>query len=1034
MILQCRAYPFDMVISKTGYPSLGDEDFREVITKRRDYQLFKGNQYPQMTREEFESISKEQCSGFEKTLYQHLMQHYLSIRSPYRGLLLYHSLGTGKSCSSITIAESLLTSHRMTDEPSIYVVSTGTLHKSYEGQIFSLSHKSSLEDLRDQCTSDHYLRLIGRTQMPKTEKERDALQRDVHEMIKKRYKFITYHRFASKLEKLDKKGELHTFRDKVIIIDEAHNLRDVDMEQSKALTQPLIRLLKKAENNRLVLLSATPMYNEPEEILWVLSLLCANDKRNILDPEKLPALFKNNRLVPSTKKIIEQLSSEYISYIRGSSPFTFPLRVSPEILGIPVLKQSITDDDVKDPYWPTYYKDGLVPTPLGSFQLEALDKIRGNGNIPQAKMKTYEQIDCITFNGKTGKLWINDMFDMTLSPSLSFKYKDATTPWLMPTQEMLGSIACKMLRICEFIKNSTGIVVVYSNYNWSGIIPIALALEHVGFERYGGSKLMHSIPSSKKHPKLAPYRFDKITNTRYAIMSGNQDIMKGGKSIVELLDTINSEQNKDGKQIKVVLITPVASEGLTIKNTREIHILSPWYNINNLEQVIGRTIRTCSHILKPVEERNVTVYLHTTVATDKDRNPIDTADLHSYRISARKLYQMNMVVKILRDMSWDCSLMKHINYIPKDRFMFSVRMRNSQGGEFDHVYGDIQDDEPQCNSVIKLSVGNVRPDMYMEIVPTIQTRLRKYVSQKLLDSDRNHVIIPIKDLGKILRLDDFPEVVRSTIRASLEKNGLLSGHQVFIHKDSLYIVPIQKPKRGYHIGLHIEEITKEVPIEEQLQVFEYIKNIPDDDEAIVYIYNNLYDDTWRKMAYKIIETIPSDRPAWLDRMAKLLYREGALVHHSEYPSLKTNHDYIGYYDFFQKTLQMYILGSNEKIREASSTETRAVQAKRTVTSPPKEGDEPNDFIGLYISYKAPKDTKTRLIFKILKKNVKVRATNPGTVCTSFTVDELDDLWLSLKIKTKRPKTKAEVCSIVQGVMLQNKRMFIPPLYKPNMKK
>lgn len=1036
-----------MVVIKTGYPSLGDDDFREVLTNRPDYQLFKSLKYPQLNREEFEKISKEQCSGFEKTLYQHLMQHYLSIRSPYRSLLLYHGLGVGKSCSSITIAEALLKDHRVTDDKTIYVVSTGALHKSYEGQIFSLSHKSSLEELREQCTSDHYLRLIGKTEIPKTEKERESIEREIHEMIKKRYKFITYRKFATKLEQLDKKGKLDTFRDKVIIIDEAHNLRDVDMEQTKSLTQPLIKLLRTAENNRLVLLSATPMYNEPEEILWLLSLLSMNDKRNLLDPEKLPPLFKNNKLVPSTRKLLEQFASEYISYIRGNNPFTFPLRVSPEFLGVPVLKQSITDDDVKDPYWPTYYKDGLVPTPLGSQQQTALEKIRYEGAIQQAKMKTYEQIDCISFNGKTGRSWIYDMFDVSLKPNLQFKYKEKI-PWMTPSINLLGSIACKMLRICEFIRQSTGIVVVYSNYNWSGIVPIALALEHVGFESYDGSRMLHSIPSSTEYPKLPPYRFKGIINPKYAIISGNKkNIMRG--NIADILQIVNDPKNQNGNKIKVVLITPVASEGLTIKNTREIHVLSPWYNINNLEQVIGRTIRTCSHILKPVEERNVTVYLHTTVANDpKTNNSIDTADLHSYRISARKLSQMNEVIEILRDNAWDCSLMKNLNYIPKDMFDFTIQMKTSQGTVFDYKYGDLPEHEPQCIShdeqVNKPKTKNkdkdfIRPDMYLDIIPTIQTRLRKFVVQQLKNQEAeqiDHVIIPIKDLPKILRLEEFPEIIQSTLRASLEKEGLLSGHRVFIHKDQVYITSNDLPKKATKIGIHIEQEVKEIPIEEKLQVFEnYTKTIKNDDELVIYLYNNLYDNTWTKLAYKIIETSSENKPAWINRLSELLYREGALIHHSEYPSVVTNREYIGYYDFFQKESQLYILGANNKLREASEAEIRVIESKRKKFILPEKGTKSEEYIGIYTPYKAPRDINTGLVFKILKKDMKVRATNPGTVCSSFEMVDLREIWKSLQIKKQFPDTKADVCNVaLPSVMLQKQKLFLPPLYKPNMKK
>ena len=53
--------------------------------------------------------------------------------------------------------------------------------------------------------------------------------------------------------------------------------------------------------------------------------------------------------------------------------------------------------------------------------------------------------------------------------------------------------------------------------------------------------------------------------------------------------------NKDGEKIKVILITKAAAEGLDFKNVRQIHIIDPWYNMNRIEQIIGRGVRTCSH-------------------------------------------------------------------------------------------------------------------------------------------------------------------------------------------------------------------------------------------------------------------------------------------------------------------------------------------------------------------------------------------------------------------------------------------------------
>jgi len=947
---------------------------------------------------------------------------------------------THNTCSSITVAEAFLKDHREGDEPSIIVVSTGTLHKSYEGQIFSISQKASLEALREQCTGDYYMRLVGKLKVPTTDKQKDALQREIDAKIKQRYEFVTYQKFANKLIQLDKDGKLNTIRDKVIIIDEAHNLRETakDPQQQKALTQPLIKMLRQGQNNRLMLLSATPMYNEPDEILWLLSLLCINDKRklkgkDIIDPDHLPVLFKNGILDPDAKKLLQQLSSSYISYIRGNNPFTFPIRVSPRSMGVRMLESSITDDEMTDPTWPSYYKDGLVPTPLGIHQVELVKKATVKSQEAHAQLKIQEQINCIAYNGKTGKACLQDLFEINISPTMSFKYR-GSIPWLSPTEDMLGSIASKMLRICEFVRTSTGIIVIYSSHNWSGIIPLAIALEHVGFSRYGGTKMLHRVPVSKKHPRPAPYTYDDVPNAQYVMLSGNQDIMKGGKSITELLEDINDPSNINGEKVKVVLITPIAREGLTIKNAREMHVLTPWYNINNLEQVIGRTIRTCSHIGKPIEERNVTVYLHAAVANDpKTGTPIDTADIHSYRISARKLNQINEIINLIRDNAWDCSLMKNINYMPKSTFDFNIDMKTSQNTVIhNYSYGDDPEDMPRCPDIAqdaksKQKTDKIRPDVYEDIIPTIQARLRKYIK-----ASKMPMIVPMSELPGILRMSDFPEVVQATVEASLEKDGLLPKHRVFIHRDSLYIVENPSKKKGVQVSIQVEQEEEKATVEEQLNVFDYISNIQDDDEAVIFVYDTLYADMWPILADKIIHTRESAMAPWMSRIAKLLHREGALIESKEYPSLSTNLKYIGYYDFFKENSPMYILGRSGNIALANKTEINAIQAKRRAKSMPETGIAPDRDYGVYVPYKSKKDPNIHMIFKIWKKGVEIKKVNPGIACQSMYAGELEELWKSLGIpETTLPKAKQARCDGIKSVMLKKKRLFLPPMYKPS---
>jgi hypothetical protein len=60
---------------------------------------------PYQVKEQVTNKSKK--NGWEYTSFQKFVRDYLSSSSPYRGLLLYHGLGSGKTCTSITVAENL---------------------------------------------------------------------------------------------------------------------------------------------------------------------------------------------------------------------------------------------------------------------------------------------------------------------------------------------------------------------------------------------------------------------------------------------------------------------------------------------------------------------------------------------------------------------------------------------------------------------------------------------------------------------------------------------------------------------------------------------------------------------------------------------------------------------------------------------------------------------------------------------------------------------------------------------------------------
>jgi hypothetical protein len=226
-------------------------------------------------------------------------------------------------------------------------------------------------------------------------------------------------------------------------------------------------------------------------------------------------------------------------------------------------------------------------------------------------------------------------------------------------REHLYKYSSKINTICESILKSTGIVLVYSQYIDGGIIPLALALEEMGIERYCSNSLHNSL--FKKSPckpidalELKPR--DEISEghefipAKYIMITGDKSISPSNASDLKYATSID---NKYGERVKVILISKAGSEGLDFKFIRQIHILEPWYNMNRIEQIIGRGVRNLSHCGLPFKERNVELYLH---SSKLERNEEEAADLYVYRLAEKKAMQIGKVTRLLKEMSVDCVL------------------------------------------------------------------------------------------------------------------------------------------------------------------------------------------------------------------------------------------------------------------------------------------------------------------------------------------------------------------------------------------
>ena len=104
----------------------------------------------------------------------------------------------------------------------------------------------------------------------------------------------------------------------------------------------------------------------------------------------------------------------------------------------------------------------------------------------------------------------------------------------------------------------------------------------------------------------------------------NSDWKKLPSTLAQNLKQMNNN-NHMGEIIKVLMITSSGSEGITLKNTRFVHIIEPYWHPVRTDQVIGRARSICSHQDLPEQYKTVEVFVYLMTFKNEhlngDKNP-----------------------------------------------------------------------------------------------------------------------------------------------------------------------------------------------------------------------------------------------------------------------------------------------------------------------------------------------------------------------------------------------------------------------------
>jgi superfamily II DNA or RNA helicase len=326
------------------YPTLNDPNFNKKIAEKKE---FSDTSYDGIIYDVKEYATILSNAEYELLPHQAFVRNFMSFQTPYNSLLLFHGLGSGKTCSAIGVCEEMRDYlKQMGIDKQIIIVASPNVQDNFKLQLFDERKLKEVDGLWTMkgCLGNKLLKEINPTGMKGLKKEKIIQQ--VKSLINASYQFVGYLQFSNEivrnadLDNPEVSSEIkirnlqNIYNNSLIVIDEVHNIRIADDNENKNVAKNLTYLVNVVDNLRLLLLSATPMFNSYKEIIWLINLMNMNDRRGIVGVadifEKNGDFKKDKEGLNIGEDMLIRKVTGYVSYVRGENPYTFPFRVYPD--------------------------------------------------------------------------------------------------------------------------------------------------------------------------------------------------------------------------------------------------------------------------------------------------------------------------------------------------------------------------------------------------------------------------------------------------------------------------------------------------------------------------------------------------------------------------------------------------------------------------------------------------------------------------------------------------------------------------------
>jgi hypothetical protein len=275
---------------------------------------------------------------------------------------------------------------------------------------------------------------------------------------------------------------------------------------------------------------------------------------------------------------------------------------------------------------------------------------------------------------------------------------------------------------------------------------------------------MEGLQIFKMYLKYFGFSLFKDANTgnpgfRYIEYHGGIDKEERFKNV----EQFNVPQNSKGEIVKIIMISPAGAEGLSLFNTRQVHIVEPYWHEVRIKQMVGRAIRLCSHRLLPKAERHVEVFRYKSIRLTPNKKI--TTDQLIESIARSKEGLLQSFEDAIKEAAIDCELYKAHNLLVNDYKCFKFDEKNIFDEQIGPAYKeDIIDDMKMNNGSNSINSKTIRVKVIKIKAVTILSKEDdkiKYSDEKYYwFNPDTHVVYDLElkyPIGKVgLDIDNIP--------------------------------------------------------------------------------------------------------------------------------------------------------------------------------------------------------------------------------------------------------------------------------------